>query len=179
MLLIIRHARLAGGCIMFSTCPFVRPSVRSSVTKLVKTIFWRKNNAPILTPTGTSGPSDKRMKRSTNLIKLLKLVCFNPPKNDLHLELVVLTRQFVVDFSPSYVATKQKAGICNSFQVIVWTHTQTSLPNASFACVHDRDVRPRGLASASRPIFSGLGLKQMASASASCGSRPRPRPKAV
>jgi len=29
---------------MFSTCPFVRPSVRPFVTKLMNTIFWKRKN---------------------------------------------------------------------------------------------------------------------------------------
>jgi len=33
---------LAGGGIMFSTCPTVRLFVRPSVTKLVNTIFWTR-----------------------------------------------------------------------------------------------------------------------------------------
>jgi len=51
------------------------------------------------------------------------------------------------------------------------------ITSASSAEVMSRDVRPRGLALASRPIFSGLGLKQMASALS--GTRPRPRPNGL
>ena len=39
----LRQFRQDGG-IMFSTCPFVRPSVRPFVTKLMNTIFWKRMN---------------------------------------------------------------------------------------------------------------------------------------
>ena len=39
LVLCLRQDRLAGAGVMFSTCPFVIPSVRPSVTKLVNTIF--------------------------------------------------------------------------------------------------------------------------------------------
>jgi len=48
---------------MFSRCPFVRPSVRSSHLTCQHDIL--KINEQILMPTDTSGRCDKDMKRST------------------------------------------------------------------------------------------------------------------
>ena len=53
--------RLAGDTIMFSTCPFVRPSVCYQTCEH----DIRKPHEPILMPTGTSGPGGKGVKRST------------------------------------------------------------------------------------------------------------------
>ena len=54
LFLCLHEARLPDGGNMLSTCPSVRPSVRSSVTKLVNAILL-KTNEPILIQIGTSG----------------------------------------------------------------------------------------------------------------------------
>jgi len=60
---------------------------------------------------------------------------------------VILTCELVQDLSPIYVTTKQKADICNSFQVIIvdrhtYTHrqTDTSIKWLLYACVYDNSM---------------------------------------
>ena len=60
---VLRQARLAGGDIMFSICPFVRPSVRPSVCYQICEHDILKTNELILLETGTSGPRGKGTKR--------------------------------------------------------------------------------------------------------------------
>ena len=50
---------------------------------------------------------------------------------------VTLICEFVRDLSPLSVTTKQKAYICNNFQVIVQTDTRASSKGIIYACVRD------------------------------------------
>jgi len=52
---------MTDGCIMFSRCPLVRPSVRSLQT-YEHGISKTDNHKPILMPIGTSGPQDRGIK---------------------------------------------------------------------------------------------------------------------
>ena len=69
-LLCLYQARLPGGGIMFSMCPFVRPSVRPSVCYRSCEHDILKTNEPIMMPVNTgpqgkdTGPQGKGMKRS-------------------------------------------------------------------------------------------------------------------
>ena len=59
--LFLHEAIMTDGCIMFSRCPLVRPSVRSLQT-YEHGISKTDNHKPILMPIGTSGPQDRGIK---------------------------------------------------------------------------------------------------------------------
>jgi len=68
--LCLRQARLAGGDIVFSTCPFVRLSVRLLQTSEDDIL---KTKESILMPIGISGPRGNDIKRSTLWVRKLKI----------------------------------------------------------------------------------------------------------